>query len=65
MSDAAKSEYVFYKHDGCYFRRKKDDPGVGIREILHGDEWVKYNGEDLVEPVYYGTKIEESEIVPD
>ena len=60
-----KSKYVFYKHDGAYFRRKSDDPGIGIREILHKAGWVPYKGEDLIEPVYYGTRIEESEIVPD
>lgn len=55
-------QYAYYEHDGAYFRREADAPGRGVREVLHGANWVPYTGDDLMEPVVYGNKIEESEL---
>ena len=55
-------KYVYYEFDGAYFRRPADAPGLGVREVLHGSKWVPYESEDLMEPVVYGSRIDESEI---
>lgn len=55
-------QYVYYEHEGAYFRREASAPGAGVREVLHGSKWVPYDGEDLMEPVMYGNRVEESEI---
>lgn len=57
-------KYVFYEFEGAYFRRSADDPGAGIREVMHGGKWVPYEGDDMMEPVVYGNRIDESEIEP-
>ena len=47
-------EFVYYEHEGAYFRRPAKAPGAGVREVLHGGKWVP--------PVMFGNKIDESEV---
>lgn len=53
---------IYYEHDGAYFRRPKNAPGMGVREVLHGDKWVPYEADDMIAPVMYGNRIDASEV---
>lgn len=55
-------EFVYYEHEGAYFRRPAKAPGVGVRDVLHGDKWVPYDSDDLLAPVMFGNKVDESEV---
>ncbi|MEY8688475.1 MAG: hypothetical protein AB9M53_01170 [Leptothrix sp. (in: b-proteobacteria)] len=56
------ADFQYYEHEGAYFRRPADAPGRGVREVLHGNQWVPYEGDDLMEPVVYGNRVEEGDI---
>lgn len=56
------AKLLYYRHDGAYYRRPSDAPGVGVRDVLHGQKWVPYNGEDLIEPVVFGSEVDEAEV---
>ena len=61
----AGGNFKFYFYDGAYFRRPADAPGMGVREVLHGDKWVPYNADDSIAPVMYGSEVDESEVEQD
>lgn len=52
------TKYRYYKYDGAIFRKPADAEALGVYEIRKKAGWAPYEG-DALEPVYYGTEIEE------
>jgi hypothetical protein len=59
-SDMAKFDH--YKYDGAFYRREHAAPGLGVREVLNGDKWVPCEDDDLMAPVVFGSRVDESEV---
>lgn len=56
------AKFLYYRHDGAYYRKPADAVGLAAHDILRGDQWEPYEAEDTIAPVAYGTRVDESEI---
>jgi hypothetical protein len=56
------AKFLYYRHDGAYYRRPADAVGIAAHDILRGGEWAPYEAEDPTEPVAYGSRVDEAEI---
>lgn len=56
------AKFLYYRHDGAYYRRPADAVGLAAHDILINGSWAPYEAEDPTEPVAYGSRVDEAEV---
>ena len=59
--DIDPEKYVYYEYDNAVFRALIENDGDWVEDVLHGDQWVPYQG-DIAAPVHFGDQIDPKEI---
>lgn len=55
-------DLAYYYYDNAWYRRRGDSGRIGVDDVLREGKWVPCTETDRIAPVYFGSRVDESEL---